>query len=113
MPDAASIAEAMEIAGQDGFDTVDTSLLLDASATKSGVVNAIRGLRRAAPEDTVVLYLQRTAEVFDDIFYFVVKGLDLPIETKKLPTIGLSISDWRTRNAPLERSPGIFVVGHL
>ena len=93
VPDATSIAEAMEIAGQDGFDTVDTSLLLDASATKSGVVNAIRGLRRAAPEDTVVLYFATHGEVFDDIFYLLLRGLDLPIETKKLPTIGLSISE--------------------
>lgn len=93
VPDATSIAKAMEVAGEENFDTVDASLLLDANATKSGVVNAIRGLRQAAPEDTVVLYFATHGEVFGDIFYLLLRGLDLPIKTEKLPDIGLSISE--------------------
>ena len=93
VPDATSIAKAMEVAGEDNFDAVDASLLLDANATKSGVINAIRGLRQAAPEDTVVLYFATHGEVFDDIFYLLLRGLDLPIKTEKLPDIALSISE--------------------
>lgn len=93
VPDATSIAEAMEVAGGENFDSVDANLLLDAHATKSGVVNAIRGLRQAAPEDTVVLYFATHGEVFDDIFYLLLRGLDLPIDTGELSNMGLSIGE--------------------
>ncbi len=40
------------------------------------------GRRRA--EDTVVLYFATHGEVFDEIFYLLLRGLDLPIDTGEL-----------------------------
>jgi len=93
VPDAEGIAQALKETGQGSFDRVTTSLLIDEQATKSGVINAIRGLRKAAPGDTVVLYFATHGEVFDDLFYLLLRGLALPIDTSALGQVGLSVDE--------------------
>jgi len=75
------------------FSEVFTTAIKNREATRSAVVDAIRGLRDAKPEDVIVIYAATHGDVFDDKFHLLLQGLRAPVTRQNARRVGLAFDE--------------------
>lgn len=88
--DARGVAGLMRQAGPKLFSDIKVTELLDAAATKAGILGQLQALNSSAEDDVVVVYLAGHGETIGDDWYFIPHELTQPEQADRLKAGGLS-----------------------
>lgn len=100
--DANGLSLAVEERASELFDGIRTRQILNQDATRHQVLAALDDLKRAAPEDTVVIYFATHGEVLDETFHLLLRGLQLPLEANNLEKMAISVDALSERISALD-----------
>jgi uncharacterized caspase-like protein len=62
-------------------------------ATRRGVLNGLRDLRSAGPDDVIVIYVATHGDVINEKFHLLLQGLQLPLAKPSLGSVAVSFDE--------------------
>ena len=91
--DATGLIENLSSLADPLFASVQTTSIHNSAATRRGVLDGLRGLRSAGPDDVIVIYVATHGDVIDKKFHLLLQGLQLPLAKPSLGRVAVSFDE--------------------
>ncbi|GAB5415196.1 MAG: hypothetical protein Cons2KO_27990 [Congregibacter sp.] len=92
--DADAVVTQLAALAEPLYSTVHKTVIRNEQATRTGVLEAVRELRTANPEDVIVIYAATHGEVIDEKFHLLLQGLRFPLNKRVIRRSAIAFDDF-------------------